>query len=343
MYFDDHPCQKCICSGNFVDPFGPGCSKIGCGLDFRYTTRYEQGCVPIYFEDGCCPVDWLCPDDSRIAPEELPQADTDQAEDHRPDQCHLGSMSFEVGKSLKLSNCRIDCRCVTPPEFTCVQYRSCEALTENKGVQDCPEIKCAAECNQVIDPLTGCLSCSCQSESFTCPDPECPPLCETTINYQTGCPKCKCQCPLDHHGQPPCPADCAVRTVVDDVTGCQICECDPNDPGHPFDPIPRDNCPEDHQLCPVDCAPHLVINETTGCVRCECDPNESGNPFEPQPISSDCPQYPDGQPPCPMDCAIIKTIDAKTGCEVCKCDPNNPGNPFIPFGPHPIAPPQNTN
>lgn len=35
MYFEDFPCQKCICGADFTDPNGPGCSKFSCGLDFR--------------------------------------------------------------------------------------------------------------------------------------------------------------------------------------------------------------------------------------------------------------------------------------------------------------------
>ncbi|MPC88662.1 hypothetical protein E2C01_083578 [Portunus trituberculatus] len=35
MFFDDHPCQSCICGPGFTGPNGPGCSRIDCGLEFR--------------------------------------------------------------------------------------------------------------------------------------------------------------------------------------------------------------------------------------------------------------------------------------------------------------------
>lgn len=45
--------------------------------------------------------------------------------------CHLGDRRLAVGQVLGLTDCKIECRCVTPPELTCVQYRSCEAKQEN--------------------------------------------------------------------------------------------------------------------------------------------------------------------------------------------------------------------
>ncbi|KAK7074374.1 hypothetical protein SK128_004623, partial [Halocaridina rubra] len=331
MYFDEHPCQKCICSRNFTDPFGSGCSRIDCGLDFRYTSRYEQGSVPIYFENRCCPIDWLSPGDRRIVESELPYEEANGTEN----QCHLGSKSFNVATKLELTNRRIDCRCLTPPELTCVQYRSEEAASEHQANKNCPEVTCGAECTEVIDAQTECISCSCQNKTFTCPKPNCLESCKQTINYETGCLRCQCDCPV---GPPPCPMDCAVRTVTDDVTGCSRCECDPRFSGtplgHPHTPGgPNDgNCHiglDGRAPCPVDCAVERYLDES-GCEVCRCNPNNPGNPFgrpSPSVPRSDCRTGPDGRAPCPMDCAIERVID-ESGCEVCRCKLNNPGNPF---------------
>lgn len=44
--------------------------------------------------------------------------------------CRLGEWQFAVGETLGLTECKLECRCVTPPELTCIQYRSCEKAQE---------------------------------------------------------------------------------------------------------------------------------------------------------------------------------------------------------------------
>ncbi|XP_064098917.1 kielin/chordin-like protein isoform X4 [Macrobrachium nipponense] len=316
MYFDEYPCQRCICSSDFTDPFGPGCVKIDCGFEFRYTNRYDHGCVPIFFKENCCPIDWLCPDDSRIAEvEDIIMED----EDRRGDQCHLGSISLEVGKSLQLSNCQIDCRCITPPEFTCAMLDNCEAVKEKQSYKDCPEISCSAECTPLTDTLSGCLTCSCKNQSFTCPELQCSPSCGTSINYETGCPECSCQCPVAS-GQTSCPDEC---TVVRDSNGCPV-SCDCNLEGFGFSSF--DNCTEDPH-CPENC----TVHSEAGCAKCDCNSSHLGNSTHMTRRQVQCPQ----NPPCPMDCGVIRQIDQNTGCLVCICDPRNTGNPFFPAAPLP--------
>ena len=135
-------------------------------------------------------------------------------------------------------------------------------------------------------------------------------------------------------GVVPCPQDCAIIKTVDE-NGCEVCKCDPNDPGNPFmHPLPpmfaqKTVCAysQGEAPCPMDCAIIRTMDEN-GCEVCKCDPNDSGSPFMRPPPQLAC-AYPRGEAPCPMDCAILRTVD-DNGCEVCKCDPNNPGNPFGP-------------
>ncbi|XP_068243609.1 uncharacterized protein [Palaemon carinicauda] len=511
MYFDEFPCQRCICGSEFSDPFGPGCVKIDCGFEFRYAAKYERDCVPIFFKENCCPIDWLCPDDSRIVedlgqdtkeeevnacildkdpgscyhdvtriyydaeasecrqfvyggcqgnrnnfrsfeeceescsktprpsqsecqiggkestgpskpqnvkvtallnlghpgrmslqvewsppkcprgnikgyqvwvqalgPKDKPLLDKSTASKftgplitqlvsgglyleqsyiiavaaeneqklgdisplvvfslipnyRRPDQCHLGSISLEVGKSVQLSNCEIDCRCITPPEFTCVRLDTCDAVREKQSYKDCSEISCDIGCTPLTDTLSGCLTCSCKNESFTCPELQCPPSCGSTIDYETGCPKCSCQCPFDSTTQSPCPEVCTV--IQDSVTGCPVlCECDPE--GFSFSNF--QNCSEDFH-CPENCTIHIPIDSEIACARCECDSNTyDGSSSRITRRQARCSQ----NPPCPQDCAIKREVDQNTGCLVCRCDPQNPGNPFIthPLPPNPVNP-----
>nr|XP_027222420.1 kielin/chordin-like protein isoform X3 [Penaeus vannamei] len=328
MYFDDFQCQSCVCTPEFTSPTGPGCSKIDCGFEFRYTSRLADGCVPIFFEDKCCSIDWLCPGDSRITPTDAVQQQQRVSPQKKDDQCHLGELTISHGSKLNINNCRIDCRCTTPPELTCVQYRSCELAAEVTQPKDCPEVNCPPACQTITDVATGCPVCSCTKYTFSCEKKECPSGCRTDFDSKTGCLTCKCQCPKH---PVPCPMDCAVRHVMDETTGCEVCECDPNNPGNPFVPLGRSNCPTyplGRLPCPQDCAVRTVVDER-GCEKCECDPNHPGNPFGP-PQRSDCPTDYTGRAPCPMDCAIRYVTDPETGCEKCECDPANPGHPFGP-------------
>ncbi|XP_069188444.1 uncharacterized protein [Procambarus clarkii] len=527
MYFEDYPCHQCICSPAFTDPNGPLCFKVNCGLDFRYTSKYTEGCVPIYFEDKCCPIDWLCPGDGRISlpsdvdPEsgtgenlkvdivnvctlprdsgrclgnipriyydaeasqcrpffyggcegnnnnflnfeachqlcsktpkpsesacivggETPRTPTPplgvkvtgvldrrfpsrmalqvewspprcphgsiiaywvlyhetqhhEANNHiewtrrkihgdlrtqmiidgldplqtymvgvsaqnaqghgdvshhvifslvpptQAVECYLGSLNIALGSALNTSECNLNCRCITPPEPTCVQYRSCTLAQEAALIQECAEPSCATGCDIIMDAATGCLVCSCKDETFVCPQHTCPSNCENVLDLQTGCLLCKCDCSYDFAGQPHCPVDCDVYEFVDELTGCKRCECKLNSTSSTS--VTRQLCPVDFSgraPCPMDCAIRRVVDETTGCEKCECDPEKTINPFRPHelpprpPLDSNCPTYATGKAPCPMDCAIRRVVNEKTGCEICECDPNNPGHPFGPHSP----------
>ncbi|XP_050720166.1 kielin/chordin-like protein isoform X3 [Eriocheir sinensis] len=331
MYFKDDSCQSCICGPCFTDPYGPGCRKIDCGFGFRYTARFHQGCVPIHYEGSkCCPIGWMCPDDSLIEPPQQQQQQPPVVDESAV--CRLGDRTFAVGESLGLTDCKIDCRCLTPPELTCIQYRTCEAKQEAAPKKECPAVQCDAGCRLVVDGPAGCPTCSCSPDTFTCPAQTCPSTCSPDVDLETGCPTCRCQCPAEV----PCPADCPVHTVLDEATGCPRCEC------HFAAPQTRGPCPEHpggRVPCPMDCAVITRVDEN-GCEVCECDPNQTGNPFGPPSPPRDpslCRTMPDGRAPCPMDCSIIRVTD-ENGCEVCKCDPNNPGHPFGPFRPRPPPP-----
>ncbi|KAK8392656.1 hypothetical protein O3P69_014824 [Scylla paramamosain] len=368
MYFDNYPCQSCICGPGFTGPNGPGCSRIDCGLEFRYTHEINRGCTPIFFESRCCPIGWMCPDDSRIDSDQQQEQQQQAGSTDESAVCHLGDTRLTVGQVLGLTDCKIECRCVTPPELTCVQYRSCEAKQENADQRACPPLECGAGCHPVVGTPGQCPTCSCSSEIFSCPAQTCPSKCRPELDLETGCPSCKCQCPkelecptdcpshtvLDEatgcprcecqpgspqacpvqpDGKVPCPQDCSVIKAVDE-NGCEVCKCDPNDPENPFVSL-HPPCPgEGEAPCPMDCGIIRRMDEN-GCEVCECDPDDTGHPFHPlipptfNADATGCRTMPDGRAPCPMDCAIIRRTD-ENGCEVCECDPNYTGNPFGP-------------
>lgn len=51
--------------------------------------------------------------------------------------CRLGDRKFAVGEALGLTDCKLDCRCVTPPELTCIQYKTCDIAAEKGEAQGC--------------------------------------------------------------------------------------------------------------------------------------------------------------------------------------------------------------
>lgn len=38
----------------------PWCTDISCDIDIHHGQDIQEGCVPIYFETGCCPIETLC-------------------------------------------------------------------------------------------------------------------------------------------------------------------------------------------------------------------------------------------------------------------------------------------
>ena len=67
----DNPCEECICQSNGQME----CQDAKCGLNRH--SEMLKGCVPIFRDDVCCPVDWMCPlpaQDPRNRPPPPPMA-----------------------------------------------------------------------------------------------------------------------------------------------------------------------------------------------------------------------------------------------------------------------------
>ena len=60
FYPEEDECISCICSEDF-DPknvlASKGCHEVKCGFDYQKLT---EGCIPIYWMTGCCPIDYYC-------------------------------------------------------------------------------------------------------------------------------------------------------------------------------------------------------------------------------------------------------------------------------------------
>lgn len=63
IYPQEDACKVCICNEDW-DEENPtassGCYEVRCNLEMR--RELKQGCVPIYHEASCCPIDYHCPE-----------------------------------------------------------------------------------------------------------------------------------------------------------------------------------------------------------------------------------------------------------------------------------------
>ncbi|CAG0924842.1 unnamed protein product, partial [Notodromas monacha] len=58
--------KTCLCNQAFVDEGGvdsSACRAVECGWESNYQHRLDNGCTPVYFNQGTCPIDWVCPGD----------------------------------------------------------------------------------------------------------------------------------------------------------------------------------------------------------------------------------------------------------------------------------------
>ena len=61
IYPDEDSCMICLCSEEWDDnnPLGSGaCQKYSC--EFELDKDYLSGCLPIYHESTCCPIEYKC-------------------------------------------------------------------------------------------------------------------------------------------------------------------------------------------------------------------------------------------------------------------------------------------
>lgn len=63
IYPKDYPCHKCICGEDFdgskVED-NPQCQIVNCGIEITNFSKIRKGCVPVYFENRCCPITYRC-------------------------------------------------------------------------------------------------------------------------------------------------------------------------------------------------------------------------------------------------------------------------------------------
>ncbi|GIY50481.1 uncharacterized protein CEXT_335951 [Caerostris extrusa] len=122
----------------------------------RDSRKLKQGCIPIYHEKTCCPIDYHCADDDfDFKPNRGASFKSDDDED---EMCFFESRYYPIGHVLDIkhpTNC-VTCTCKTPPDFTCIHsscppppnndYTNCRAVYKPHSC--CPDYTCEEKANR---------------------------------------------------------------------------------------------------------------------------------------------------------------------------------------------------
>lgn len=65
IYPSQEPCYKCFCDDKFDNSTAitknSNCQRVDCGIEVHAINNFQQGCLPVYFNDNyCCPVEFRC-------------------------------------------------------------------------------------------------------------------------------------------------------------------------------------------------------------------------------------------------------------------------------------------
>lgn len=275
MYPKDQPCLVCLCNENWNGINEVSCRSIKCYIDDDYI---KKGCIPIYYERGCCPMNFYC--------DESINTETNQEIKFvKDDKCYYGDKSYKRGEKFVLNpddKC-VTCECSFPPDIICIHkhcpsppsYEFCHPITNLDSC--CSDYNCTNEIESLI-PETSDFIVHHDRDSFIlkfkksssfidsyergiqkkCDSPLCPEGCELEENKQNNvCPGCRCnmfssstkvekRCPLVN-----CAGSHCITYKGED--GCPHCMCS--------------------SLCaPINCSPNCEIaySEIGKCPFCKC-------------------------------------------------------------------------
>jgi len=121
IYPDEDVCKTCHCTEDWNDdnPLSSlACHKYRC--EFELSRDFNSGCLPIYHEGTCCPIEYKCPKSYALPSETLSS-----------NQCVFDGRKYRIGAKLDIGDkiC-VDCTCKVPPDFTCV-HKSCPSPEPN--------------------------------------------------------------------------------------------------------------------------------------------------------------------------------------------------------------------
>ncbi|KFM72005.1 hypothetical protein X975_26008, partial [Stegodyphus mimosarum] len=207
IYPDEDPCLICLCNQNWTGINSTSCRQHDCMLE-RDSRKLKQGCIPIYHEKTCCPIDYHCADDDfDFKGNRGPSFKSDDDED---EMCFFESRYYPIGHVLDIkhpTNC-VTCTCKTPPDFTCI-HSSCPPPPNNDYTN----------CRAVYKPNSCCPDYTCEEKtSKACPDPICKGTNCWLVKQDDGCHICRCKSRCV-----PCPPMCQPENPDNECSGC-ICQ-----------------------------------------------------------------------------------------------------------------------
>jgi len=130
FYPEKEKCFSCICHADFDGSQIRGnkyCREIDCGIELRFFNELRNGCIPIYYEDRCCPTDWKCPEPT----------DQVQRNGYRGGNpfiyCKFGDLKLKIGDTLKTEDKCLKCTCAIPPMAHCMVDDACLVSEEDEN------------------------------------------------------------------------------------------------------------------------------------------------------------------------------------------------------------------
>uniref|UniRef100_A0A1W7RAA8 Kielin/chordin-like protein n=1 Tax=Hadrurus spadix TaxID=141984 RepID=A0A1W7RAA8_9SCOR len=305
IFPEEDRCLQCLCTQDWNGINSKSCRKVDCLIETNLHLL-QKGCIPIYHEKACCPIEYHCPEKKQNDEE----TNNSSIVTKDPDQCYFDGKAYNKGEILEYNGVRncVTCTCCTPPDFTCIHQAcivpsppansNCQNLTFKQG-KCCPEYDCPVETSEAQRAAK--ISEEKETEIFGPPHAESPcadlhceegeycqlkQICEESLcRIYPQCVLINADCPT-----PLCAIGCYVVDI--DKNRCPTCACSNNS-----NLIRR----EANEVCVLpNCTGsncHLISNKD-GCPICSCDP--------PCPI-------------CPTNCQVQTDI-SEGKCPECICN-----------------------
>ncbi|GFT29914.1 VWFC domain-containing protein [Nephila pilipes] len=195
IYPSDDLCLICECLENWNGINNSSCYQQECVFE-KKKHLLEMGCIPVYHESKCCPIEYYCPQDFGFKNAKPLDTLVESESTDDGDFCVFGESAYKIGAELSMNNSCVKCSCQVPPDFTCI-HQSCHPPPNVENcdafyIADkcCPEYDCLLADNSEIDNTERENS---TSGEIICPTPLCEDnSCQIGILPGHQCPTCIC-------------------------------------------------------------------------------------------------------------------------------------------------------
>ncbi|GIY83750.1 VWFC domain-containing protein [Caerostris extrusa] len=194
IYPPDDPCLICECTESWDGISNSSCYQQECVFE-KNKHLLDLGCIPIYHENKCCPIEYYCAESYGLKNVESVELSLENSTENISESCVFAGNSYEIGSELPLNRSCVKCKCQVPPDFTCI-HQSCPPPP---NAENCIKIKVADQCCATYDCLLGDAVDGETTENSTTEEDICPtPLCaddSCRIEIPEGhqCPTCVCE------------------------------------------------------------------------------------------------------------------------------------------------------